>query len=224
MANSHLHIIYPIDQTTDFLEEIIDHLYAETKSDIKLYRLETVMDHLNFIDDAENIFPDNCTIMFMGHGMSNALSGSVIGKESYGPFISENQLSVFKNKKVILLSCRSSQYLYKYGRECSLKAGLGFPNLITDPYEILYPDEPDRVNGILQPDIDAFKRILINTVKFSIEEYINDELSFYQLYKRIKLRSQRELMKFYNGNPKSGKLPLGKMIYDFNDGMFLLEN
>jgi len=224
MHNSIIYFIFPKDETTDFLDEIFNHVSTKTEANITLHRIETISDHTSFLDKANDILPENGTIIFMGHGMSTALSGASIGTSSYGPFISESELSIFKNRKVVLLTCRSTEYLKQFGKDCGLKAGLGFPNLITDPYEILYPEEPERVNGIKNTDIDLFKKLLVDIVKYSLEEYIIEKLSFYEFYKRIKLRVQKALIQYYSLNPCKGKTPYGKMLYDLNDGISIIGN
>jgi len=224
MDNPSFHIIFPKDETTDFLQEIIDHIVDNTDADVVVHRIETINQHVDFFASAQMMIPADAIVLFMGHGMSSALSGAHTSEFAYGPFISDNQLSLFKERKVILLTCRSNEFLSNYGLPCGLKAGIGFPNLITDDYELIRPDEPERVNGVTNQNVQDFRRCLVDIIKFSIEDYINLKLSFYQLYKRIQIRAQRQLIQYYNTNQNQGKLPYGKMLYDLNHGVQFIGN
>ncbi|RZL46415.1 MAG: hypothetical protein EOP00_15090 [Pedobacter sp.] len=220
MDDPKFHIVFPKDGTTDFLQGIIDYLIDEADADIKVHRLETAKEHEYFLSNAEEDIPDTAIVIFMGHGMSSALSGADTPEYSYnGAFIKNEQLSIFKNKKVILLSCRSTDYLETYFTECNLKAGIGFPNLITDIQDTYYPDDPDRVKGVLAPDILLFRQLIVDILKYSLEDFIKYNLPFYQIFTRIQLRVQRALINFYKENIGVELLPLGKMIYDLNKGL-----
>ncbi|MBW7941595.1 MAG: hypothetical protein H3C64_04170 [Candidatus Kuenenia stuttgartiensis] len=220
MRNNSIHFIHPVDDTTNFLSEILYYLQENTEVDITLFRLKEPEDHTNVLKSIEQT-SDATTIVFMGHGMSSALSGATVGTYSYGNFISEHALNVFKGKKVMLLTCRSNEYLKNYGRESRISAGIGFPNLVTDSYETLYPEEnADRINGIIESDIAQFRILLVNIVKFSLRDFILRDLSFHQLFTRLKLRSQKALLEYYRMNPKRGLIPYGKMLYDLNDGLY----
>ncbi|RZK26648.1 MAG: hypothetical protein EOO43_02185 [Flavobacterium sp.] len=224
MDSANFHFVFPKDETTDFLQEVIDHIIDNTEANVTIHRLSTVDEHVNFFANAQTLIPRNATIMFMGHGMSYAVSGAHTPDLTYGPYVSENQLSIFKDRKVVLLTCRSNEYLNNYGLESGLKAGIGFPNLITDDYELIHPDEPERVNGVTNQNVKDFRRCLLDIIKFSLEDYINLELSFYQLFKRIQIRVQRHLIGFYTNNRNLGKLPYGKMLYDLNHGIEFIGN
>lgn len=224
MNNKRLHFIFPKDETTDFLNEIINYVQRETDVEIVVHRITTIDDHLIFLQKAEEILPANELIIFMGHGMSSALSGALIEGRSYGHFISEHQLTLFKNKKILLLSCRSNEYLHKFGFDAGIKAGIGFPNLITDSYELIYPDEPERVSGVTDVEIELFKTTIVDIVKYSLEDFIMRQLPFYQLFTRLKLRAQKKLLTFYSENAGKGKLPYGKMLYDLNEGIYIIGN
>jgi hypothetical protein len=224
MDSHKIHVVFPKDETTDFLQNIIDHVIDNTEADVYVHRLETPDDHRDFFATAQTAIPVSATVLYMGHGMSSALSGASTPEHSYGAYIKEGQLSLFKQRKTILLTCRSNEYLANYFGETNLKAAIGFPNLITDEYELYYPEESERVSGVTSTEIKAFRQHLLNIMKYSLEDFINSNLSFYQLYTRIKIRNQRSLINFYTDNPNKGILPFGKMLYDLDKGISFLGN
>lgn len=218
MNSRKIHFIHPKDDSTDFLEEIYKYLSEKTNVEIKLLRLNNKNDHSDFFDIIPNI-PENELILFLGHGTSLGLSGAITSEFQYLEFITDNQLFVFKNKQIILLACRSNQYLKTHFNKCDLKTAIGFPNLITDVDEIQYHDDQIRVEGLTAEDIELFKIIIVDVMKYSLEDYINNNLSIHQFYNRIKLRIHKRLIKLYNETPNKGKLPLGKMLNDMVEGM-----
>lgn len=225
MVKNDLLIIHPNDESTRFLTEILYYLQEHTTAIIQSMRLESADDHLYFKKNVAVGIENSALIMFMGHGVSNALSGPSINGRDLGNLISGDELSMFTEKQILLLSCRSSEYLEMHGKKCGLKAGIGFPNLITESYELIGTEDPlDRIEGISEGDIAEFRKILVDIVKFSLADYLNYNLGFHQLFTRIQLRARKKLLAFYNETPNAGKLPLGKMLYDLNEGLYIIGN
>ncbi len=222
MNSKKINIIHPKDDTTDFLEEIYLYLKENTSAEINVIRLTTKEDHSSFFEFIHEI-DNNELILFLGHGTSSGLSGARTNFYQSDAFITERQLSVFKNKNLILLSCRSNQYLNTYFKDCGLKSSIGFPNLITDFQEIEEHDDPKRVEDITKEDIELFKNSIVNIVKYSLEDFILNNLTVFQLFNRIKLRTNKRIIKFYIEISNQGKLPLGKMLNDMVDGLIFLE-
>ena len=218
MKNKILHIIFPVDPTTDFLSVIIDYLKKNTEFQIIIHRIQDLKEQIEFKNNLKQIVIENSLILFLGHGNSYSLRGPSVLNNNFGPLFEKEEINLLSKNRVIFLSCNSSDYLRDYIKRTEIISGLGFPNLITDEYDILYPDEPDRVNGINKNDIEMFKIILINLVKLSIADIINSDLTFYEFYKRLKLRTQKKIIEIYSGS-RNTKTPLGKMMYDLNEGL-----
>lgn len=222
MNNKKINIIHPKDDTTDFLEEIYSYIKINTGVEINLLRLESKEDHVEFFK-LIHLFPNDELVLFLGHGTSTCLSGASTKEYELIEFISEKQLKVFEEKKVILLACRSDQYLKVFFENCNIKSAIGFPNLITDLNEVEYYHNSERLSNIIQGDIDIFKIAIVDVIKYSLEDFINNNLSFYQLFNRIKLRINKRVVKFYNTTPNKGKLPLGEMLNDMAIGLDYFE-
>lgn len=223
MNNKKIHIIHPKDSTTDFLNSITEHISKKTEVEINLLRLTSREDHSNFFESIHSI-DKNELILFLGHGTSTGLSGAITKEFENTEFITEKQLKIFKDKNVMILSCRSNQYLKSYFTECSIETAIGFPNLITDAAEIEHHDDPERLDDVSGEDIELFKEAIVDVVKFSLEDYVNNNLSINQFYNRIKLRINKRIINLYNKIPNKGKLPLGKMLNDMVDGMTFFTN
>ncbi|RED25220.1 hypothetical protein BD847_1965 [Flavobacterium cutihirudinis] len=219
MSKRTIHIIHPEDSSTDFLNLITE--YIKEFSKINLIKLKTQEDHSIFFELIHTI-DKNELILFFGHGTSTGLSGAVTKDYENHEFITEKQLKIFSEKNVMILSCRSNQYLKSYFKECNIQSAIGFPNLITDYEEIEHHDDPERLNDVSAKDIELFKEAIIDVMKFSLEDYVMGNLSIIQFYNRIKLRINKKIINLYNESPNKGKLPLGKMLNDMVDGMIFL--
>ena len=212
-------IIFPKDDTTDFLNDIVNEInkYGECV----VHRLETSKDHDEIFGIIRDV-DDSDLVLFLGHGTSNALSGAFTPSTQFGPLIKDLQLKLFQRKRVILLSCRSSEYLIKYGKECKLKSAIGFPNLITDWLDVEYPENPKEVEGISKTDVDYFRKAIIRIISKSLSDYLKSDLSFYGLHNRIKQRASVELSVLYKNSFNSKEIPLGRMIRSLRDEIFFL--
>jgi hypothetical protein len=218
MNSKIIHIIHPVDDSTNFLEEIYLYLQEKTDAEINIHRLANKEDHASFYDIIPKI-PSDEIILFFGHGTSFGLSGARTKEYEEIEFITYKQLKVFEEKYVILLTCRSNQYLKTHFEECALSLAIGFPNLITDFEEVEYHDDPERVEDIKQEDIDIFRNMIVEIMKYSLEDYIVNNLTTQQLYNRIKLRINKRVINLYIKIPNKGKLPLGKMLNDMVEGI-----
>lgn len=221
MNNKIIHIIHPKDDSTNFLVAIYSYLLENTDAKINILRIANKEDHSNFYDIIPKI-PNNELILFFGHGTSFGLSGARTKEYEEIEFITLKQLKVFADKNIILLTCRSNQYLKTHFDECIIKSAIGFPNLITDFEEVEYHDDPKRVENIKQEDINIFRNMIVGIIKYSLEDYINNNLTIQQLYNRIKLRINKRVINLYIETPNKGKLILGKMLNDMIDGLIFL--
>lgn len=223
MDRSNIYIIHPVDETTDFLEEITNHLAETTKVRLTIYRVKDIQEH-KAIFETINEIPETCPILFLGHGNSDSLSGARRTASDYGSLIYQDQIDCFKDRHLLLLSCRSAEYLQTFGRKAGIKAGIGFPNLVTHKEDLLYSQNYEREKQITEYEISLFRQIIVDTIMYSLEDFVNDSLSFFQLYKRIQMRVHRQLIKYYSNSVNNGNFQLGKMMNDMNDGMLFIGN
>ncbi len=219
-----VHVIFPRDETTNFLMDIVyclNDLEDEDYIELDLRRLNSQEDHNLAIQELEEL-PNNELIVFLGHGTSCALSGSSTTEHNHGVFIENDGLKVFEHKKILLLSCKSNEYLESEAYNCGIKGAIGFPNLITDDSETSYPEDPAQIEGLTVEDIENFRKVITDSVKQSLSDYFIHSLTFHSLYKRIELRVRRALLDEYKNS--SGETPLGKQISAMLKGMSFYGN
>lgn len=187
-------ILHPRDTTTDFLCEISNSITSKYKENVVLLRPEfTKESHLDCVQELKDAKKDQL-IIFLGHGASNCLCGSTNGEFSYHDFILEEALNIFENQRVVLISCRSEEYLKKYHVGARIIASIGFGDLPTETEEI---DTLQRISAIYdqvnQKILDRFKSSLNEVISASIIDGIEKQMSFMELYNRIRLRINKKI-------------------------------
>jgi len=218
-----LYVIHPKDVTTDFLEDVYNYLLQKYSNRILIKRLKTRDDHHEIFGTLQGMSND-FLYLFLGHGTSTALSGAITKDFEYPIYISENQLQVFEGKNIVLLSCRSNQFLKAYFKQCNIKSAIGFPNMITDKAETEYP-EPNSIEEVVTvDDITAFRAIIVNCLKYSLEDYIVGNFSPSKLFDNIRLRIHRKLINFYREQTNKGCQPLGLMLSELSNDITFLGN
>lgn len=194
-------LIYPQDETTDFLQGIPDFLFERHGKERFVYlRLGfNIKEHQECISLIERC-TENSLVIFLGHGRSDGLLGAM-DYERFD-FITQTNLYVFKRKQVLLLSCRSSELLQNQEIE-----GIGFGHLLSSPSE-LNEDGLQRTYHYLYsqhgvPDSKAITKcndLLVRIVRASLHDYIVQNLTFKALHLNLKLRLNRAIVKLIREN------------------------
>lgn len=194
-------LIYPQDETTNFLQGIPDFLFERHGKDRFVYqRLGfDVKEHQECISLIEK-FSENSLVIFLGHGRSDALLGAY-DYERFD-FVTPINLHVFKRKRVFFLSCRSNELLQNQGI-----VGIGFGHLLSSPNEL-------NENGLRQtysylysqygvPDsvaITQFNDLIVRIVRTSIHDYMVQNFTFKSLHLNLKLRLNKAIVKLIQEN------------------------
>ncbi len=187
-------IIHPKDKTTDFLEFISNSLLENTNRKLILFRIEgNKSSHEECIELIEKL-PDETLTIFLGHGGSDYLCGTNTRDFTLEKFIEGDMLNVFERKKLLLISCRSEEYLKKYSTSCGIIASIGFGDLPSEPAEIehlqRFSGEYDNINQMI---LDNYKKLLTQIITEALIDSLNGNFSFMQLFNRIKLRVNRSM-------------------------------
>jgi len=197
-------IIHPKDQTTRFLDKIKHHLLHEFNGKIHHFNIQfSDVSHIQCMDRIQK-HPDGGLIVFLGHGRSNALSGScspnydslMVSLEAeienpetfYGKeiFIDEQNVDVFRNKNVFCLACNSNDKIAKKAIEKGANVFLGFGDIPTSNAEFVALGESDK-DISLSRITKEIKSEINYIIKRSLEIGIKKSLAFGEL---------KEIMRF----------------------------
>lgn len=125
---SKLFFLFALDDSTSFLS-VFQKEFQEDFFVIEPNK-ESVDNSIKFLQK----IPENSTVVFLGHGHSTGLytpESNIFKKYTFVDESIGNDL--FVNKKVILLSCRSSEFI---SRIISAEETIGFGNILSSPEEL----------------------------------------------------------------------------------------
>lgn len=222
--NSKTLILFPKDSTTDFLEEVVVHLFQTVHSALfSLMRIEPSDEsHQYSLEQIQNSVHD--TILFLGHGTSDSLSGACEGKYRKEKFITTKDFGVFNGKRLILVSCDSCTLIRK-GKAYGFKEAIGFGDLPTDWNDIHSAREADinAYKGFTEQTIESFRNCLVEIVKYSIPDFLNNNLTLSEFYNLIFLRINKRIARHYIANRKIN-LPLSDTLLRMKQETLYINN
>lgn len=163
---SNLICIYPEDPTTNFLLPIYECL--SRLPNFRGYRNNTILqDNRTQIIDALTKAETSSTIVFLGHGASNKLYGSVDIDDSKQVLLDDSNIELFDNFNTICVSCRSAEFLKKcHG------SFIGFGDITSDFQEVLATrqfEDAYYLSWAEETDINLFNNLFVQILRKTIE-------------------------------------------------------
>jgi hypothetical protein len=199
--NSKILILFPKDSTTDFLEEVVSYLVQTVRSSLfSFIRIEPSDEsHQYSLEQIQN--PVHNTILFLGHGTSVSLYGTCEGNYRNEKFITTKNFGIFKEKKLILVAC-DSRTLIKKGKVHGFEEAIGFGDLPTDWNDVQSAREGDvnAYKGFTEETIKSFRNCLVEIIKYSVSDFLSNNLSLVELYNLIFLRINKRIAKYFIDN------------------------
>lgn len=186
-------IIFPQDQTTDFLQTIPDLLF-EKHGEGRFHYKRIGFSHPEHTKCRQSVeeLPDDSFVLFLGHGRRDALLGA-FDYERFD-FIRQEHLHIFRRKKVFFLSCHSKNFLSNQNIE-----GVGFDHLLTSTNDL--GDEIYRrkyayltsAGGNDSKSVYQFSDKLAVICGASLNDLVSKSLSLSEFYKHLKIRFNKEI-------------------------------
>ena len=226
-------IVHPYDKSTSFLDRIKSHLQSKFSDDCHYFNIKPQFaSHKQCLLEINN-FSGKGLILFMGHGKSNCLYGAK--GDYYGTlenelvkeedpekyfyednFINDQNINIFKGKKVISLSCNSNGQIGRKAIEFGAKAFLGFGDLPTSVGELEDKGETSKTGISLSTVEQAIKTEINYIIKKSIEIGIVNKYSFVELVNLIHFISNQRISDYLVNQKKiSERKLIANYIYDF---------
>ncbi|MBQ4407570.1 MAG: hypothetical protein II852_11275 [Bacteroidales bacterium] len=175
--------IYPEDQTTAFLQPVYQHICTN------LNAVGFNSDTTDEDDSLEKIYDeikDAGFVIFLGHGTSKELYGSRFDNIVFNA----TNINILHNKKVLLVACKSEQFIQKF----KLKNAIGFGNMPTSlddarTFEFIHEIS---IRNFTSKEINIYKEALIRILIYAIsDEAIND---FHLFKERLKFLTHKEIV------------------------------
>lgn len=226
-------IVHPHDKSTGFLDRIKSHLQSKFSEDCHYFNIKPqFVSHKQCLSEINN-FSGKGLILFMGHGKSNCLYGAK--GDYYGTlenelvkeedpekyfyednFINDQNINVFKDKKVISLSCNSNGQIGRKAIEFGAKVFIGFGDLPTSVGELEDKGEESKTGISLSTVEQAIKTEINYIIKKSIEIGIIKKYSFAELVELIHFISNQRISDYLVNQKKiSERKLIANYIYNF---------
>ncbi|MES2328156.1 MAG: hypothetical protein V4539_01050 [Bacteroidota bacterium] len=222
--NNKVLILFPMDATTDFLEEVTSYLSANVNSSqFSLVRIEANDEaHEKALKKAAEA--GNELVLFLGHGSFSALYGSEKDGYNNEDFITLRKFQVFRKKRVILVSCESRKLLKK-AKAAGYSEAVGFGDLPTDPRDIGSARELDvnAYKGLSDELVEKFKNALVEIIKYSLTDFINNALSLSQFCDLIILRTNKRIARYYTSD-RVANAPLSNALLRMKEEVLFIKN
>ena len=160
--------IYPKDATTEFLRPVYNAICA--KPHVVGLELDTIEDD-DFLEKLSDHLANADGVFFLGHGSSTCLYGT-----NLHPLIEDKMgnIEVLRNKSLILLACKSAEFIKNYHFQDSF--GFGFiPTSLDDARDGALHNV--NLKSIDSSCLDAFQQAIVRIWTKTLSEVSFDKLS-----------------------------------------------
>lgn len=208
-------LVYPDDPTIDFLAPIKD-AFLSSFPKIKLHSPEPGSFGSVITDDTD-------LVIFLGHGASSTLFGSVNDSGAKTTFVDvEKGMLLFEDISVFLLACNSNSYIKKVTTRTKLKSSFGFGDMPTDWEHIQHNRdlEPNFLLDIYEEHLEYYKKNIVASVVSGIA-YSTGNISFRNLYRGISHWASNTIndIIFNQEWTKAQKLQMIELFIDFKNNL-----
>ena len=223
--------MHPHDRSTKFLSKINSCLRDNTRVVTKYIKVHpNDKSHEHAISKIQNESSKN-TILVMSHGMSDAIHGAKGDKYEFSgedlfhehpdkyyykkSFIDVNNISIFKDKKVICLSCNSNQKIAKNAIENGCLVFIGFGNIPSSVVELEDYGMNSKQGLSAKSVVQRFKTELNFIIKKTLEISIEKNYTFKSLVALIKFISQQRISLLAEDKRYRERYAVIELLYNF---------
>jgi hypothetical protein len=195
MANKII-IIYPIDPTTDFLNQVVKSVQESFPENTYLIRPGLNFDLTFLPDEIAKMYTSKDLIIFLGHGNSSYLFGSTDKEGKKTRLLERNDIyRIFENKNLILFSCYSNELLRKPNQ---IREYIGFGNMPTDWNEIIAERDLVDLNylkGLSENSLNGFKSFLVQMMCTALKKTFKNPNYMREIYLELRLELNKYLLR-----------------------------
>lgn len=185
--------IFPEDESTDSLLPVYEQL--KSISGFVGYRFNTLdSQKRNTLYEELNQLEGNALMVFLGHGASNKLYGSVEGNGDKQVLFDKDNTKQLKNLDFMCIACRSSEFAHNHFQNY-----IGFGDITSDFSEVIAErniGDPNFMDWASENDIINFRNLFVEAVtKAILLTSCNDLCSIYKMMRLCFNKQIAELLK-----------------------------
>ena len=200
--------IFPEDESTDFLLPIYGQL--ESISGFVGYRFNTLdSQKRNSLYEELNQLEGNALMVFLGHGASNKLYGSVEGNGDKQVLFDKENTRHLKNLDFLCIACRSSEFAHDHFQNY-----IGFGDITSDFSEVIAERiiSANFIDWASENDIINFRNVFVQTIKHAI--LLSSCTDLYSLYKMIRLCFNKQIAELLKNKSLDNYRQIADMLFD----------
>lgn len=238
MPDKKILLIHPYDRTTLFLDRIKNNLVSEFDSDVHYFSIKpNDASHTRCLEKIKS-HSSNGIIIFLGHGRSDKLYGSkgdfygngeAVSPEAINEnpekyyyndnFINNDNIEIFKDKKVFCLACNSNDKIGEYAKEKGVKVFFGFGFIPTSEGE--FRERGESVSGDV---VVKMKTELNYIIKKCLVYCISNKMTFESLLDLIDFSTKQRIMSILKNKSFKERYLLADYLYYMKRDMAIYGN
>lgn len=210
-------ILHAVDNSTLFLKS-----FEKEFSDYYLSFDSTKESILKAKNSLGDLNPKSL-IIYLGHGSSFGLYEPDENHKYEKLFLDVNWGNLyFEDHDVLLLSCRSGEYLNKIYKS---NFSLGFGNIISSDEELKIHNEKNHIKKKLNIDeINLFNETYIKISIKAVESLINGVTTFENITRSFYFLVNQEINKILLNKENINRVELSRMLFEFRNEIILKKN
>lgn len=207
-----IYCLHAIDDTTNFLTPF------KELSEANYIPIEANANSVNNALEQIKAFEQVSLIIFLGHGQSGGLYSPESQDFSKQIMInSEIGNRLFENQDVILLCCRSSDYIHKLNTYRNI---IGFGNILSSLGEVsIEADYSGHFRQLFQEDIDYYNSCYTKAIVNSVKLLMNNQIIFTVLVNYIEYYINKGINVILRNKNKPNRIELAKLLFEFKNEM-----
>lgn len=210
---SELYFVHASDDSTAFLNVFKEHFEAN------FFVLEPTRQSAESAVEFLKSIPDDSLVIFLGHGSSVGLyTPEKSGFEKFLFVDKSNCEEIFKNKNVILLSCRSREFITKIN---SVTQIIGFGNILSSPAELAI--EADIETGyrrnLSDEDINYFNTAYCTAIINALRSFKNGIGEFRNFPKIISFYINKNISEILLNKKVDNRVEIARLLFEFRNEM-----
>lgn len=206
--------IFPEDKSTDFLLPIYTQL--ESMSGFVGYRFNTLdLQKRNSLYNTLSQLEEDSLLVFLGHGSSNKLYGSVDENGDKQVLLEKDNTRNLKKLDFICVACRSSEFAHNHFQNY-----IGFGDITSDFSEVIAErniGESNFMDWANENDIITFRNLFVEAVtKAILLTSCNDLCS---MYKMMRLCFNKQIAELLKNKSSNNYRHIADMLFDILNEM-----
>ncbi|MDV3898834.1 hypothetical protein CMU05_14760 [Elizabethkingia anophelis] len=206
-----LYFIHALDETTSFLR--IFQKYFQDNFFIIEPNKDSVESSIKYLKE----IPKNSTVVFLGHGHSFGLYSPESSTFEKCTFVDTSNVNgLFVNKKVILLSCRSREFISKI---TSAEQMIGFGNILSSPEELIIEAdlETGHYRNLSNDNIHFFNSSYCDAIIKALDKYKKGRYRFDHLPILIEFYINQKINETLLNKTIENRVEIARLLFEFRN-------